>query len=223
MRTKQTRLELLQAIDIYPVTCEALSSGRSDLDVVKACMDGGARIIQLRDKSAARGELFRKAEAFRKITLDSNALLIINDYLDIAQAVDADGVHLGQSDFPLPEARKLFPNGIIGLSTHNPEQAKRAQAEGADYINIGPVFTTKTKEKAHVPVGCALIASAANTATIPFTVMGGITLDNLDQVLAAGARKIAVVTAITQAPNIGLRVKEFGNRIRNFRQDNRIP
>jgi len=204
----------IEAVDVYPVTCNTLSNGRSDEEILRAAIAGGAGIIQLRDKDCSRRALLEKAKVFRELTGKSNALLIINDHIDIALAVDADGVHLGQNDFPVPEARKLLPSQIIGLSTHSLEQAMQAQKEGADYINIGPVFPTATKEKAHPPVGCEMVQVIAKSISIPFTVMGGITLDNIDAVLKAGARRIAVVTAITRAQDPSRAVRAFKERIR---------
>lgn len=195
-RARQARLA--QA-DLYLVTCAELSQGRRDEDLVAAALAGGVRLIQLRDKRATRRELFAKAERLRALTAAHGALLIINDHVDVALAVAADGVHLGQHDFPLPAARRLLPEQLIGASTHCLADALRAQAEGADYVNIGPIFATATKEHLSHFLGPEAIREIAPALTIPFTVMGGIKLSNIDQVVAAGARIVAVVTALTQA------------------------
>jgi thiamine-phosphate pyrophosphorylase len=211
---RETRKAKFQEVDIYPVTCEPLSAGRSDLEVLEAVIQGGAKIIQLREKEYSKRDLYHLALKFREITASAEVLLIINDHLDLALAVDADGVHLGQDDLPLRVARKLAPDLLIGASTHSLEQALQAQKDGADYINIGPIFSTKTKEGAEDFLGPEAITRISAMIEIPFTVMGGITVSNIDQVIAAGARKIAMVTAITQADNISETVKLLREKIR---------
>jgi thiamine-phosphate pyrophosphorylase len=143
-------------------------------------------------------------------------LLIINDHLDVAVAVDADGVHLGQEDLPVEVARKLAPDLLIGASTHSLEQALRAQHDGADYINIGPIFPTKTKEGAEHFLGPDAIAEISSQIQVPFTVMGGIKEENIGDVLTRGARKVAVVTAITKASDIAERVTRLKEMIGKF-------
>ena len=143
---RKSRKEKFLQVDLYPVTCERLSAGRSNLDLLEAAIRGGAKIIQLREKELPTGDLYRMALAFRKITAEAGMLLIINDRVDIALAVDADGVHLGQEDLPLSAARRIAPELLIGISTHSREEALKAQGEGADYVNIGPIFPTRTKE-----------------------------------------------------------------------------
>ncbi|MFH1734496.1 MAG: thiamine phosphate synthase [bacterium] len=201
--------------DIYPVTCQKLSRGRSNLEVLDALIEGGARIVQLREKELPDGEFFKLARLFRHRTAKIGMTLIINDRLDVCRAVEADGLHLGQDDFPLREARKLLgPQTIIGVSTHNVKEALRAVEDGADYINVGPVFQTQTKQHSGPPVGLRLFQEISSQVKIPITVMGGINLDNLDQVLQAGAKRVAVVSAITTADNIVETTREFRRRIR---------
>lgn len=211
---KEERKSRFEQVDIYPVTCQRLSNGRSDLEVLEGLIDGEAKIVQLREKDLPQRDFFRLAEAFRKRTAEAGMLLIINDRVDVAIACGADGVHLGQQDFPVPAARKIAPDLLIGVSTHNPEQARRAQDEGADYVNIGPIFRTDTKEGAENFLGPEAIIRMAPLLRIPFTVMGGIKKTNLGQVLEAGATKIAVVTALTRAPDIAGEVKDFRRIIR---------
>lgn len=201
-------------VDIYPVTCEALSAGRSNPEVLEAVIRGGAKIIQLREKDYPARALYELALRFREVTARADVLLIINDRLDIALAVKADGVHLGQDDLPLIAARKLAPELLIGISTHSPEEALQAQADGADYINIGPIFPTKTKMGVGHALGPDAIALIQKNTEIPFTVMGGINESNIDQVIAKGARRVAVVTAITQAPDIAEAVRSLKKRIK---------
>lgn len=200
--------------DLYPVTCRKLSRGRSDLEVLDALIEGGARAAQLREKDLSDREFFQLAREFRRRTARAGLTLIINDRLDVCQAVEADGVHLGQDDFPVPEARRLLgPRMIIGASTHSLEQALRAVEDGADYINVGPIFATQTKQHSGPPVGLDLFRQVSRRVNIPITVMGGINLDNLDEVLRAGARRIAVVSAVTSADDIAETVRQFRRRI----------
>ncbi len=221
---KQERLERFARVDLYPVTCETLSAGRSDLEVLEGVIAGGARIVQLRDKDAEKGVLYRKALTFRQLTSAHNVLLVINDHADIALAVEADGVHLGQADLPLAAARNLLPDKIIGISTHSLEQALAAEQGGADYLNIGPIFPTETKAGASQLLGPGAISEIGPQLSIPFTVMGGINRDNLPEVLAAGARQVAVVTALTQAPDIAAAVRELRQMIiRAGRQSSSPP
>lgn len=209
---KAERLARFTTIDLYVVTCAPLSRGRRNEEVLEAVIAGGGHIIQLRDKEASPREFYAMAQRFRERTRAAGILLIINDYLDIALAVDADGVHLGQDDLPLEAARRLAPELIIGRSTHSLEQALEAQAGGADYVNIGPIFPTGTKEHS-TALGSDAIRTIAPHLYIPFTVMGGINLSNIDEVVAAGARRIAVVTAVTQADDMVAAVRALRARI----------
>jgi thiamine-phosphate pyrophosphorylase len=211
---REIRKSLFEAVDIYPVTCEKLSAGRSNLEVLEGVIKGGARIVQLREKEATGRELYQQAVRFREITARAGVLLIINDRIDIALAVDADGVHLGQDDLPLGAARKLGPELIIGASTHSLEEAVRAQEEGADYVNIGPIFPTSTKAGAVRFLGPEAISRISPSLTVPFTVMGGIHSENLHEVIRHGARRVAMVSEITQAPDIAEAVRKLRKTIR---------
>lgn len=211
---RATRSERFREADLYPVTCERLSNGRSNLEVLAAVIRGGAKVIQLREKGVGKGELYRQAVQFRELTAAAGVLLIINDHLDVALAAGADGVHLGQGDLPLPAARRIAPELLLGASSHSRAEALQAQAEGADYVNIGPIFPTLTKEGIDRLLGPEAIGEIAPALSIPFTVMGGINAGNLDRVLAAGARRIAVVTAVTQAPDMAAAVADLRARIR---------
>jgi thiamine-phosphate pyrophosphorylase len=207
------RETMFDSVDIYPVTCEKLSEGRSNLEVLEGVIQGGARIVQLREKDASTRMLYDLAVRFRESTAKAGVLLIINDRLDIALAVEADGVHLGQDDLPLAVARKLAPELILGVSTHSLEEALQAQSAGADYVNIGPIFPTSTKAGIKDFLGPEAIAAIGPQLRIPFTVMGGIHSRNLDQVLEQGARRVAMVTEITRAPDIAESVRELRRRI----------
>lgn len=210
---RERRKEAFLDVDLYPVTCERLSSGRSNMEVLEGIVRGGARIVQLRDKEAARKDLYLTAAAFREITRKAGVLLIINDYVDIALAVDADGVHLGQEDLPVAAAREIAPDLLIGASTHSLEQALAAQGEGADYVNIGPIFATGTKEGTGPFLGPKAIGEIGGRLQVPFTVMGGIKESNIGEVLAQGARRVAVVTAVTEARDIAAAVGSLRGKL----------
>ena len=207
---------MFRQVDIYPVTCERLSAGRSNLEVLNGVIQGGAKIIQLREKECHTKDLYYLALKFREITTAAGILLIINDHVDIALAVEADGVHLGQKDLPPKVARKLAPELLIGASTHTLEQALEAQRNGADYINIGPIFPTETKEGAEGSVGPDAIDNISQHVEVPFTVMGGVNESNIDKVLTRGAQRVAMITAITEAENIAERVHSLRERIRSY-------
>jgi thiamine-phosphate pyrophosphorylase len=213
---REARIQLFQHIDVYPVTCERLSKGRSNLEVLEAVIQGGSKVVQLREKEYGKRDLYNLALEFREITSKAGMLLIINDHVDIALGVKADGVHLGQEDLPVQVARKLAPELLIGASTHSLEQALQAEKNGADYINIGPIFSTKTKEGVGGSLGPAAISEISSQIKIPFTVMGGINQENIDQVLAQGARKVAMVSAITRAADIAKKVRFLKDKIREF-------
>ena len=187
--------------DLYVVITEAFCGGRSPLAVLDAVLEAGVRLVQFREKELDDGALFARARAFRERT-NGRALLIIDDRVDIALAVDADGVHLGQSDLPVKAARAVAPDLVIGASSHNLEEALAAQADGASYVNIGPVFATQTKNVSGGTVGPAMIDAIRPHLQIPWTTMGGIKLHNIGEVIARGARHAAVVTAVTEAEDV---------------------
>lgn len=186
---------------LYLVTGEALSAGRSTPEIVERALGAGVRLVQLREKDKSKRELFRLACRLRESCDAHGALLIIDDHLDVALASGADGVHLGNEDLPPNAARALFPEGIIGVSTHDAAEARAAEASGASYYNIGPIFPTRTKSWSGAFLGPEAIPGISACSSLPFTVMGGIKRDNIEQVLAAGARIVAVVTAVTRAPD----------------------
>lgn len=203
------RMEMFRQTDLYVVITERFCGGRDPLAVVDAVLEAGVRLIQVREKDCDDATYYRRCMAFRERTLRAGALLIVDDRVDIALAVGADGVHLGQQDLPVAAARGINPNLILGVSTHDEEEALAAQANGASYVNIGPIFATQTKDVPTGVVGPELIAAIAPNLHIPFTCMGGIKADNIDQVLSRGARHVAVVTAVTEAQDIQKAVSEL--------------
>ena len=190
---------------IYGITAEKFSLGRSNPEVVQEMIKGGIGIIQYREKRPHKSsrEMLEECRVIRRMTREAGVLFIVNDYVDIAQLVDADGVHVGQDDFPVAEVRRLIgPDKLIGLSTHNPEQAAAAVTAGADYIGVGPIFSTQTKDDVCAPVGLGYLDQVVRTYSLPFVAIGGIKEHNLRQVLDHGARTVCLVTEIVGAGEI---------------------
>ncbi len=206
---KEKALEKFSRITLYPVITSGFCAGRDPVFAAESVLKGGAGIVQLREKHMTKKEIFFLAVKFREITEKYGALLIINDHIDIALAVKADGVHLGQDDIPVDAAAGAAPGLIKGVSTHNLKQALEAQEKGADYINIGPVYATNTKETGIAPLGIEKMREISEKIKIPFTVMGGIKKKHLPELKKAGAVKTAMVTEITEANDITGKVKEL--------------
>jgi thiamine-phosphate pyrophosphorylase len=163
----------------------------------EACA-GGARIIQYRDKDSERNEMLKVADEIRAITKEYNALFIVNDFIDIAHMSKADGVHLGQDDIPLERAREITPEKfIIGISTHSLSQAVEAQNRGADYIGIGPVFDTPTKET-YKTIGLSTVKEVLIKVDIPVVAIGGLNLENIRELAKIGVENVAMVREFRQ-------------------------
>ena len=199
------------AVRLYVVT-DAGADCVATLGVVRAACAGGADAVQLRRKGDGGLETLRLAEQCRAVTHDSGVLFIVNDRLDIAMASDADGVHLGQDDLPVAVARRLWPGRLVGRSTHSLEQARAAAADGADWIGVGPVFATPTKP-GRPPVGLGLVSAVAAEVTIPWVAIGGVDTGTVDRVTAAGARAVAVVRAVTAAPDVAAACRALRARV----------
>lgn len=181
-------------------------------DMVRLALEAGTQWVQYRDKSGSRREIYQIALNLRSITSAYGAVFVVNDHTDIALAVDADGVHLGQDDLPVQKAREIIGKGkLIGLSTHTEEQAVSAETSGADYIGFGPVYHTETKD-AGSPRGTSLLHQLRDKIRIPIVAIGGITLDNVRLVLATGIDAVAVSSAILRG-NIEKNVKDFYEHI----------
>lgn len=164
-------------------------------EMTEAVLNAGVKFIQYRDKDATRREIYQKALKLRELTRRFDAIFIVNDHADIAVSVDADGVHLGQEDLPIKQARKIMGKKIIGASTHDSFQASEAEKSGADYIGFGPVFETPTKD-AGAPRGVEMLRCIAQNSRIPVVAIGGINRDNIAAVFNAGADAAAVASAI---------------------------
>lgn len=212
--SRRQRMVRFEEADLYVVITEAFCAGRSALEVLDAVLAAGVRLVQCREKDLSDAELYRRAEQFRERTRATDALLIIDDRVDIAMAVGADGVHLGEHDIPVAAARRIGRDLIIGASAHSLNDALAAQAAGASYVNVGPVFPTKTKAVPTGPVGLEMIDRVAPHLSIPWTTMGGIKAHNIGQVVARGARRIAVVTAVTAAEDVEAAARELRHAIR---------
>jgi thiamine-phosphate pyrophosphorylase len=193
----------LKRLALHVLTDRALSLGRDMLTVAAAALDGGATVIQLRDKTASTRLLIEEAVALRALTRERGALLIVNDRIDVALAVDADGAHVGQDDMPAALARQLLgPERILGVSAGNLEEAAEAVIAGANYLGVGPIYATASKADAGQPQGCALLSSLAALHSLPLIAIGGINAENASEVIDAGATGIAVISAVISAPDI---------------------
>lgn len=201
---------------LYAITGEEFHPNRSLKEVMEEAILGGVDIIQLRDKFSTKREVLQKARMLRELTKKYDVTFIVNDHIDVALSVDADGIHIGQDDLPLVEARKIVgPNKIIGVSTHKIEEAREAERNGADYIGVGPVFPTKSKVDVVDPVTTEYVRQVANEIKIPFVAIGGIKLHNVDQVLAAGATRICAISEIVGSSDIKRTCELFLEKINN--------
>lgn len=195
--------------DIYALTDSRLSLGRPVEEVATGLLGAGVKILQYREKKLKAGDMLRECRILRRLTAEAGACFIINDHIDIALLVDADGVHVGQEDLPVSEVRRLIgPDKIIGLSTHDPEQAQAAVAAGADYIGVGPLFATQTKEDVCAPVGLGYLDWVVAHLDIPFVAIGGIKRHNITEVVRRGATCCALVSELVGAEDIPGRVTE---------------
>jgi thiamine-phosphate pyrophosphorylase len=198
---------------LYVIVDREFLGGRDDLDTVSQVIEGGARVIQLRDKRSEKGELLLAAQRLKDFCDRAGVLFIVNDHLDIAIAVEADGLHVGQGDLPLPVARRELPIGsIIGCSVTTLSQATQAQKEGADYIAVGSMFPTTTKKGATV-VGVDMLEKVKRIVSTPLVAIGGINQSNICEVVAAGADAVAVISDVLGREDPRLAVQELISRM----------
>ena len=203
------RREQLRAAGVYLVTEEALSDGRTSVDVAAAALAAGIRVVQVREKLGTARRGLEIAAALRGATREQGALLLVNDRLDLALAVDADGVHLGQDDMPVATARAILgPDALIGLSITDPAQLEALDVRDADYLGVGAVFPTGSKADARY-TGLELLAAARAAVDVPIVAIGGITLANAAAAVLAGADVVAVISAIATAPDPGLAARRL--------------
>lgn len=198
------RGELIPRLALHVLTASEWSRGRDTVSVAKAALEGGATVIQLRDKQASTRRLVEEGLALRRLTREHGALLIVNDRIDVALAVEADGAHLGQDDdMPVHLARQLLgPARILGVSAGNPAEANVAITASADYISVGAIYATRAKSDAGEPIGTHFLSELAARTGIPLIAIGGITVENVTPIIQAGAIGVAVITAVVSADDI---------------------
>jgi len=194
--------KIKQLTGLYVIIDTQILGSKSEVDAARKAIRGGAKVIQLRDKQHAKGELLTIAQKLKALCHKSNVLFIVNDYLDIAIAAEADGIHTGQDDLPLSVVRKELPiDKIIGISTNTLAQARKAEAEGADYVAVGSVFPSPTKASATV-VGLERLRQAKQAISIPVVAIGGISRENIGEVMSYGADSAAVISAVLAQKHI---------------------
>lgn len=195
--------------DLYCITAEEYSLGRSNVEVVSQWIQAGIKVIQYREKDKNMKLKYQECKVIRKLTKEAGVTFIVNDDIDLAMMIGADGVHIGQDDFPLPAVRRLVGEKmIIGISTHSPKQAHAAVNSGADYIGVGPIFKTSTKKNVCQPVGLEYLEYVVNNITLPFVAIGGIKESNIAEVVSCGAQCIAMVTEITKDQNMEAKIRD---------------
>ena len=193
------RIRAFQNSDVYPVISSEFCGGRQPLFILEEILKGGAKVVQIREKNMPDRPLLDLLKQARKLTAEYGAVMIVDDRVDLALAADADGVHLGQEDLPVSEAKRIAPELLIGTSTHNAEEIRKALSDGCGYLNIGPIFQTGTKQLPMAPLGLELLKKLSPLVQCPFSVMGGIKIEHLPVLRSLGAKHIAAVTAFTAA------------------------
>jgi thiamine-phosphate pyrophosphorylase len=195
---------------LYAIIDPSQASGRPSVEVAKALLAAGVRLIQYRDKRASSRDLYASAQQVAECVRQAGGIFIVNDRADIARAVDADGVHVGQDDLPVESARALLgPGKLVGYSTHVLEQVREADASSADYIAFGPIFPTASKANPDRVVGLSGLREARKATRKPLVAIGGITLETARAVIEVGADSIAVISALVAASDILARAEEF--------------
>jgi thiamine-phosphate pyrophosphorylase len=200
--------------DIYGITCEEISNGISNIEMTKKMLEAGIKVIQYRDKVKSKNEKVVDCKEIKKLCKEKGATFIINDDIDIALLVDPDGIHLGQDDISITYARQLLPSKIIGVSTHNKDQAIKAEKEGADYIGVGPIFKTTTKKNPEDCNGLDFLKWVSENINIPYVAIGGIDRDNLISCIENGGRTFAIIGDIVASDDIEKSVNIIKNIIK---------
>ena len=199
----------LSRLHLCVITARHEALGRDHVAVAREALRGGADMIQLREKTGSLRALLPEARAIQALCREHGALFIVNDRVDLALVVDADGAHVGQEDFPAREARRLLGGRLLGVSTHDRAQAEAAAAAGADYIGFGPMFATGSKDTGYAPRGLAMLQEIRLAVRLPILAIGGITVDNVSGVIAAGATAPAVISAVAEAPDVAEAARTF--------------
>ena len=203
---------------LYVILDRGAAGGRELGPLLDAVLAGGCRLVQLREKSLPPVELYPLALALRRRCREAGCLFIVNDRVDLALAVEADGVHVGQDDLPAREARRLLrPGMLLGVSTHDEIQARHARDDGADYVAVGSMFPTGSKPGFQL-VGPELVKRVRPDIPVPLVAIGGITVNNVAEVIRAGADAVAVISAICAAPDPAAAARRFLEAIRGARE-----
>ncbi len=197
---------------LYVIIDLSLAEGRDEVEIAREALAGGARLLQLRDKTREKGLQLPIARALRALCRERGAPFIVNDHVDLALAVDADGVHVGQKDLPVSAVRRLVPRKmIVGCSTNNPEEARRAEADGANYVSVGRLFATGSKQDTR-PATTETLRAVKAAVSVPVCAIGGITEATIDEALAAGADMAAVIVAVIKAPDVAAAARRLAAR-----------
>lgn len=215
----KNKREKLKNIGLYFITDGSLSK-KNNIEDVKAAVKGGVKIVQYREKNLSKERIIEEAIKIKKICRKNNVLFLINDYVDIAKEVDADGVHLGLEDMPYEKARKLLGNEkIIGMTAHNVEEAITFEKLGADYLGVSPIFITTTKKDAGKPIGVKFLKEIKNNVKIPCVAIGGINEENMEKVIKEGADAVAMISAIVTKDNVEETVKGIINKTNQYKNN----
>jgi len=207
-------------VDLYVITDETVAGGRSHAEIARQAVLGGADIIQLRDKGRSCTGLVAIGREIATITRNAGAVFIVNDRLDVAMACGADGVHLGQDDLQVSSARQLAPPGfVIGVSVGTAEEAVEAERDGADYVALSPTFSTASKDDAGPGHGLDRLREIRRAVALPVVAIGGINRQNVQDVIAAGADGIAVISAVVASPDITAAARELRDLVRESKRE----
>lgn len=203
-------LYMIEISGLYVITDETIRPGRTHEQIARAAVDAGANVVQLRDKTATDRRFFEAAKYIREITRSANIPFIVNDRIDIALAVDADGINIGEYDLPVADARRILgAEKLIGASAGDLETARQAAIDGADHLGFGPIFDTATKEDAGASVGLTMLRTLKAANILPIVAIGGINETNIEAVAAAGADAAAVISAIIREDDMGRAVRSL--------------
>jgi thiamine-phosphate pyrophosphorylase len=204
---------------LYVIMDPSAVAGGDETHIARQAIAGGARLIQWRDKTREKGLQLPVVEALRRLCSEAGVPFIVNDDVDLALAVAANGVHVGQKDLPVAVVRRLVPRDmIVGCSTNNPDEARRAEADGADYVSVGRLYVTGSKADTR-PATLDTLQAVKQSASVPVCAIGGINESNIDDVIAAGADMAAVIAAVIAAADVREAARRLGRRFTGGRRD----
>ncbi len=204
---------MLEKIGLYFITDSSLTKN-SVIEDCRIAIDAGVQVIQYREKKLKKEQMLEEALEISRMCRNAGVVFIVNDDIEIAHRVNADGVHLGQEDMPIEKARSLLGNKIIGITVHNLSEAIEAEKKGADYLGASPIFHTDTKKDAGKPIGCKALAEIKSNVKIPVIAIGGIKMDNLEEVIRAGVDGVCMISAIVGKENMAERIRRVEEIIR---------